>query len=247
MEGSPLLGIFDSGVGGFSVYKKIRKVSTIDCIYYGDCLRAPYGNREEAEILSFIKDDIKFLQDEGATYFVNACNSMSVVTTDRLLDECGVKKDMYTDMIRAFDIHATCEAGEKVLVLATIATIRSGIYQEVLAKKGASVEVYAYKDLAFAIENNASQSELLSIIEKGVVYAHEVGATRIVYGCTHYPLVHQLFLTAQENIGWKGNFIDPALYITKEIQKWGIQGERRFSPYTSKDTAAFIKNIAELF
>jgi glutamate racemase len=53
MEPSALLGIFDSGVGGFSVYRKIKEASSVNTLYYGDCERAPYGNREDLEIVEF--------------------------------------------------------------------------------------------------------------------------------------------------------------------------------------------------
>jgi glutamate racemase len=53
----PLLGVFDSGVGGFSVYKKIRTVTDADIVYYGDTLRAPYGNKEEQEIIQCLHND----------------------------------------------------------------------------------------------------------------------------------------------------------------------------------------------
>lgn len=240
-----LIGIFDSGVGGFSVYKKVQVATTANVIYYGDCMRAPYGNREEAEIITFIKDDIRFLQEEGATYFVNACNSMSVSTTNELLKECHVNQDNYTDMIRAFEAHAVFHENDTVLILATAATIRSGAYQKILEDKKAIVFTYVFKDLAFAVESNAPQEEILTIIEKGVMYAQEVGATHIVYGCTHYPLVHVLFLEAKERIGWSGEFIDPAVYVAEEVKKWKLVGERKFCPYSSKDTPVFIKNIIQ--
>lgn len=243
MEVASILGIFDSGVGGFTVYKKIKEVTSANCIYYGDCLHAPYGNKDQSEIIQLIKDDITFLQEKDATHFVNACNSMSVITTDILLKECGVSRENYTDMIRAFEKHAQFGEDDKVLVLATEATIRSGVYQEVLEEKGVGVYTYAFKDLAAAIENNVSRDELLQIVERGVQYAKEVEATHIVYGCTHYPLVHRLFVIAQEKLGWEGEFVDPALYVAKEVVKWNLVGEKSFCPYSSKDTAVFIKNV----
>lgn len=242
----PVLGIFDSGVGGFSVYKKIKEVSTANCVYYGDCARAPYGNREESEIQSFIKDDITFLKDEGVTHFVNACNSMSVVTTDTLLKECKVDSAKYTDMIRAFDAHASFGVEDKVLVMATVATIRSGIYQEVLSAKGVAVFEYAYKDLAGLIETNAKREDILTLIEEGMKYAVEVSATHIVYGCTHYPLVHGLYLEVKEKLGWNGEFIDPAAYVAQVVASWNLEGEKKFYPHASKDTPAFINNIIQL-
>jgi glutamate racemase len=238
-----ILGIFDSGVGGFSVAHQVRKVTDATIVYYGDCARAPYGNREESEIVSFIRDDITYLQDMDVTHFVNACNSMSVLTTDALLKECNIKPQHYIDMIRAFSLHAMFTKEDVVLVIATVATIRSGVYQEALIGKGVSVFVYAYQDLAFAIEKNTKQEELLMMVEKSIVYAQEVGATQILYGCTHYPLIHELFLVAQEKVGWEGEFIDPAVYVAEEVKKWNLEGKRKFYPYSSKDTPAFINNI----
>jgi glutamate racemase len=243
---TPLLGIFDSGVGGFSVYKKIRQATSSNVVYYGDTLRAPYGNREEDEIRLFIKEDIQFLQNEGVTHFVNACNSMSVITTDILLKECSIKKEQYTDMIRAFDKHALFEPHNRVLVIATQATIRSKVYEDVIKSKGASPFSYAFSDLAFHIESNASQEELLKVIEKSIHYAVEVSATHIVYGCTHYPLVHDLFMLSKEKFGWNGDFIDPSMYVAEDIKKWNLQGERKFYPYSSKDTPTFIKHVVSL-
>jgi glutamate racemase len=240
------LGVFDSGVGGFSVLKEIRKSSNADIVYYGDCARAPYGNKSEEEIISCIRDGFIFLEEKKVTHFVNACNSMSTVTTDKLLQDCGIKASCYTDMIRAFDAHATFTTNDRVLVFATTATIRSGIYQHGIEAKGAEAFSCVFKDLAFAIENNSTREELLEIIKKGMMYAKEIEATHIVYGCTHYPLIHGLFLIVKEEVRWSGEFINPALYVEKEVRKWNLQGNRKFYPYTSKDTAVFIKNIVQL-
>ena len=238
---SPLLGVFDSGVGGFSVYKRIREVTQANVVYYGDCARAPYGNREESEIREFVKEDIRFLQDENVTHFVNACNSMSVITTNRLLQECSVPEDRYTDMIRAFQRHASFDKEAKVLLVATHATIRSGVYQDVLHKKGVTCFEYEYIDLAGAIERNVQEEELMAIIMEGMKYAQEKKVTHIVYGCTHYPLVHDLFLIAATKVRWKGEYVDPGIYVAEEVRGWNLFGERLFTPHASKDTPAFMK------
>lgn len=238
-----LLGIFDSGVGGFSVYKKIRNATRANCVYYGDCARAPYGNRDEAEILQFIKDDVRFLQEKGVTHFVNACNSMSVLITNTLLDECTVSLEKYVDMIRAFDKHVQFPIDAVVLVIATKATIRSKAYQEVLQNKGVEVLTFIYEDLAGAIENNTSREVLLQIIERSFTYAKEHDVTHVVFGCTHYPLIERLFIEVKEKVGWQGEFIDPAAYVAQEIKLWNLVGDGSFVPYSSKDTPAFINNV----
>ena len=88
--------------------------------------------------------------------------------------------------------------------------------------------------------------ERLPVVEDGIVYARSVGATTIVYGCTHYPLLHPLFLESQEKLGWRGEFIDPAIYVAEDVKKWNLKGEKKFYPHASKDTPAFINNIIKL-
>ena len=83
------------------------------------------------------------------------------------------------------------------------------------------------------------------IVKRGVQCAKEVGATSILYACTHYPLVHSLFLQASEEFSWDGQFINPAEFVALEVKKWKVTGDYRFTPYTSKDTAVFIKNIVK--
>jgi glutamate racemase len=194
-----------------------------------------------------IKDDIRFLQDEGATYFVNACNSMSVVTTDQLLSECGISPHNYTDMIRAFSHYADFKKGERVLVVATVATLRSRVYQDFLEIKGVTVVEHGFVALARAIEDNEKHEVIMSMIEPALVYAQENNVTKIIYGCTHYPLIHEVFKEVARKILWEGEFIDPAFYVAKEVVSWNLSGEKKFTPYSSKDTPAFIKNVVSTF
>jgi glutamate racemase len=69
---SSLLGVFDSGVGGFSVLQSIHNTTSVDTLYFGDCANAPYGNRPLEEIIYFIKNIIQDLQTKNVTHFVSA-------------------------------------------------------------------------------------------------------------------------------------------------------------------------------
>ena len=241
-----LVGIFDSGVGGLSVYKQIRIFSNADVVYYGDCLRAPYGNKESSVIVQYIKDDISFLQEKGVTHFVNACNSMSVMTTNKILEECNIRTEVYTDMIRAFNNHATFCNNERILILATVATITSGVYQQVLQDKGVTFFEYSCITLAGDIENGVEEDKLLMTIIPIVEYAREHNISHILYACTHYPLIHNLFLKAQEMISWSGEFIDPAQYVREAVKSWHVEGKKSCIYYTSKETDAFARFSKEI-
>lgn len=235
------VGVFDSGIGGFSVLKELRDNTTADVLYFGDCARAPYGNRTTDEIVLFIKEIIHNLKAQDVTHFVSACNSMSVMTTDRVLAECGIEQGRYVDVLRAFKSHATFNEGSRVLVLGTHATIASGAYQEVLRDKNIEVEVYAYKALAGAIEKEADEQDLYELVLMSIIYAREKNVTHILYGCTHYPLVDAVFKRCAKDFEWDVTFVDPAVYVGKAVNIWGLEGEKSTVFEASEVTDAFKK------
>ena len=247
METIPLLAIFDSGVGGFSVLREVKKVTTSDILYFGDCKRAPYGNKKEEEIVVYIRQMLAALKAEGATHFVSACNSMSVLTTSQLLKECDIEEHLYVDMIRAFKEHATFPQGSQVLIAGTKATITSGEYQNFLISKNLQAYTYTFPDLAQKIEEGKNEALLYNEIRESFVLAQFVGATHYVYGCTHYPLISHVFETCAKEIGWNGIFIDPAVFVAEKVKKWNLVGERRISFETSLETETFTNYVRESF
>ncbi len=240
MSSTPCIGIFDSGIGGFSVLDKVRKVTSANILYFGDCARAPYGNRDQEEIRTFIKEILLTLKRDGATHFISACNSMSVLTTDVLLEECGISREVYIDMSRAIAKFIGLPYSSDVLVIGTHATIASGVYRDVLESRSHRVIDYPLTDLASLIENSASPMELRNVITKVLLYAKEVEATHILYACTHYPLVDALFQKVQNEVEWRGTFIDPSIYVATHAQLWGLVGDNKTLCTTSKDTKAFL-------
>lgn len=241
-----LLGIFDSGVGGFSVLNEIKKTTSADIVYYGDCARAPYGNKSSEVIVSYMKETITYLQSKGVTHFVSACNSMSVVTTNALLKECGVSTSRYIDMTRAYNAFSIFSGREVTLVIGTHATIQSGAYQSMLQNKSVLFYEYEFPSLAGAIEDGESDVTLVTMIKPALLYAKMVHATHILYGCTHYPLVHDLFLETANEVDWKGFFIDPAQYVARAVDAWRLCGTDDIVFETSKETEVFKKMINQI-
>lgn len=242
----PKLGIFDSGVGGFSVLKEVRQKTKADVLYFGDCARAPYGNRSNDEIALFIKEILHNLQKEEVTHYISACNSMSVMTTDILLKECGIDEDKYIDMLRAFKKYNTFSEKDHVLLIGTHATITSNEYQNILSEKRSKVSDYIFKTLAGLIEKEVSVYDLEEVVMSGLQYAKEVGATHILYGCTHYPLIDDVFRDCAKKIGWKGEFVDPSLYVGQAVTLWNLVGNKETFFETSEITPVF-KELSSLY
>lgn len=230
-----LLGIFDSGVGGFSVLREVRKDGDADILYFGDCARAPYGNRNEEEIISFIKEILLHLKEKGVTHFISACNSMSVHTTEKVLEVCGIEKEKYLDMIDAVK-KTVFPSDASVLIIGTQATIDSGVYQEILRDQTISFETLALQDLAGNIEKNDIEKVIKSI---SLVLSSASNASHILYACTHYPLVDELFKGEAKRQNWKGEFINPAQALREGIKKWSLSGTQSLSFETSLETPMF--------
>lgn len=232
-----LLGIFDSGVGGFSVLREVRKVADADICYFGDCARAPYGNKSEEEIVGYIKELLLRLQKRGVTHFVSACNSMSVHTTEMVLEEIGIPKNRYIDMVDAFG-KIMFPADAKVLIIGTKATITSGVYSSILEVKKIPSGVFVPTTLAGEIEKNnmeAIRRSIASVLKEAIAS----GFTHIAYACTHYPLVDGLFKEEALRLSWKGEFIDPAQCVAEKIKMWSLEGSQKITFETSEETPVF--------
>ncbi len=232
-----LLGIFDSGVGGFSVLQKVRKETDADIIYFGDCARAPYGDKDEKDIIVLVKEILTSLQTKGATHFISACNSMSVHTTEKVLAEARIPKDRYMDMRDAV-AKITFPSDVKVLIVGTQATLNSSVYQSILHRKNISHSVFIPHTLAREIEKNDTEA-IAHSVRQIMAAALAADATHIVYACTHYPLVDEVFQEEAKESRWNGKFIDPATQLAEEMQKWNLQGENQTLFETSLETDVF--------
>jgi glutamate racemase len=232
-----LLGIFDSGVGGFSVLKEIRNMTDVDILYYGDCKNAPYGNKSQEEIVFLIKNILLHLKKEGVTHFMSACNSMSVNTTEALLQEVGIDRNNYIDMIDGVHEIQLID-GANVLIVGTEATITSHIYQSIFSNKVVAYRTYIPTMLAGAIEQN-DMPLMIKTITDIVVYAKSIHATHILYACTHYPLVDVGFKQKAAELGFAGMFVNPAVYVAELVTGWNMQGSRQIRLETSLETEVF--------
>lgn len=243
MGSNSLLGVFDSGVGGFSVLKEIRKVTNVDISYYGDCANAPYGNKTQDEIVAFIKQILIYLKSQGVTHYVSACNSMSVNTTEQLLQEVGIDSDLYIDMIDGV-MQVPFADGANVLIVGTEATISSRVYQSILSEKTIAHKTFSSITLAGAIEVKNTDM-IMKNIKEIITLAKEMHATHILYACTHYPLVDIRFKECAAQLGWAGMFVNPAAYIAQLVDEWKLKGENQITFETSLETEVFNFYIAK--
>lgn len=227
---SSSIGVFDSGVGGLTVLKELIKSHPSKYIYIGDSLRAPYGNKSKEELLSHTKELINFLKGKGCDIFVSACNSLSSLDTDKILEELNIKKENYIDMVSATrkNVEKDFNNEAKVLIYATVATIGSGSYQDVF--KIYNTETLASQNLAFGIETGDEiviDEEVDLLVDK----ITEKNISHLFLGCTHYPLIQDYLEKRLEGLSVK--IIDPAKYVASELAV-GWSDKNTLEIYTTK-------------
>ena len=189
MNSSPI-GVFDSGVGGLSLLRELRRLlPNEDFIYYGDRANAPYGAKTHGEILEISKGIVDVLLSRGAKAIVVACNTATAVAIEPLraaypnLPIIGIEPAVKPARV------AGCK---RVLVLATPVTVSESRFAALLRANscdGCEFIGVPCHELAFMIENDSTSEEIEEYLSSVFAPYRADGFDGIVLGCTHYPLV----------------------------------------------------------
>jgi glutamate racemase len=241
------IGIFDSGVGGISVLRAIRKqMPEESIIYFGDQGHVPYGSRSMAQIQSFSEAITRFLLDRAAKIIVVACNTASAAALKHL--RARFPEIQFIGMEPAVKPAAERTQTGKVGVLATPATFQGALYASVVERFANGVKLFqdTCPGLVQQIEaGNLSGEGTRRILEAALLPMLENNIDTVVLGCTHYPFVIPLI---QEIVGdaKRVRVIDPAPAVAKQTSRLleekgmrntsGLRGSVRF--YTSGDPDA---------
>lgn len=184
------IGIFDSGVGGLSVFKEIKKrLPRCSYIYYGDNANCPYGIKGPDFILQRSREIASNLQAAGAEIIVVACNTATSYAVETL------NKEMKVPVVGSVPGVKPAAAETKtgvVGVLATYGTLNAPLYNRIRNRWGANVEVVehigqGYVELVESFDFDSENAK--KIVRESVEPLVEQGADIIVLGCTHYPFL----------------------------------------------------------
>ena len=214
-----------------------------DCIYFGDTLHMPYGEKSKEQLLDFSKQAFSFFEKRGVKAVVMACNTTSATVYDVLKNDYPFK--LYPIIQSVTEILANLNV-KKIGVFATPATINSHAYKNginALNNKMSVVEIPA-PEWVKIVENGSAKSdfaqkEIRTGMEKMLSFSPE----KIVLGCTHFPFL----LSELEKYAPAQMFINPAKsfaeYIKRDLEKSNalhdkqIRGAEEF----------FVSSVAEKF
>lgn len=217
VDSNSAIGIFDSGIGGFTVVKNIMsKMPYENIIYFGDIARLPYGTKSVSTIRKFTEQTVKFLLKQEVKAIVIACNTIASVATDVVKNLAnGIPViDVLSSGSRAA---AFISKNNNIGVIATPATINSNAYSVAIKKLNSAVNVFPQACELFVpfIEADMIHHKALELVAvdylKPLIH-HNIDT--LVLGCTHYPLIRD---TISKIIGNSVNIIDPAIMASEEL------------------------------
>lgn len=215
MDHAAPVGVFDSGVGGFSVLRAVRKLLPAeDVVYLADQEFGPYGDRTLDDVRVRGERISRFLIGEGAKSIVVACNSASAAALHHLRRLHPALP--FIGMEPAVKPAALATETGVVGVLATEATFQGELFASVVDRHANGTEVIAQAcpGLAAAIEAAADDVDLLlAEYTRPLVIG---GADVIVLGCTHYALVADRIRAL---VGEDVEVIDPAPAVARQLRR----------------------------
>lgn len=239
-----MIGFFDSGIGGLSVLSALRRHAPhADAVYFGDTLHGAgsAGHPEEA-LGKMAAEGLARLRMFGAQEIVSASDTVAPAELARAGHGARVI-EMTGPAARALQPHR----GKRVLLMATPATVVTGIYERVLSPL-VELEQLPVSNLASAIEFDESDATIRSIVRKALLPLSGQHYDVVVLGCTHFPFVHDIL--EEEILGHLGavEIMDPSDAVAREAAaQFVTAGSGASYFYLSQESDIFRKRVEALF
>lgn len=203
-----MIGVFDSGLGGLTVVKQIKKIlPDLPIVYLGDTARVPYGTRSPETIKKFAEEDTQFLIDKNVDLIIVACNTVSSLALD------VVKRHSSVPVLGVIEpaIKKALQVSEskKIGLVGTRATVNSSAYDGVTERRHASMLVPLIE------EGFVKGKEIDMFIDSYFSYFKDKVDT-IILGCTHYPIIKGEIAMY---LGGDINLVDPAEEVVSVLSE----------------------------
>jgi glutamate racemase len=213
------IGIFDSGVGGLTVYRALHnRLPNEHFVYLGDTARVPYGTKSLATVERYAVENAVFLASRGIKMLVVACNTASALALPKIRETIGIDVVGVIGPGGRKAVELTRDkAHPKIGVIATEATVQSDAYAQAILRASASAEVIQTACPLFvplAEEGWTKESETFSIARKYLQKLMDERIDALVLGCTHYPILREVI---QQTVGENVTLIDSGEATADEV------------------------------
>ena len=228
------IGIFDSGVGGLTVYRALHeRLPDEHFVYLGDTARVPYGTKSLSTVERYAIENARFLEAHGIKLLVVACNTASALALPAIRAAVNVP---VVGVIEPGARAAVGVAAEKTIgVIATEATVQSGAYAKAIGDVNPSIDVIERACPLFvplAEEGWAGTDVARAVAEQYLDDLRKKNVGALVLGCTHYPILRDLIA---EVIGNEVPLIDSGEAAAREVETL-LQSSQLLSPDRGSDT-----------
>jgi glutamate racemase len=262
------IGIFDSGVGGLTVYRALHeRLPNERFVYLGDTARVPYGTKSLATVERYAVENSKFLEAHGIKLLVVACNTASALALP------AIRKAMRVPVIGVIEPGSRAAVGvargANIGVIATEATVNSGAYAAAIAafsegsgaESSSEVIERACPLFVSLAEEGWANSDVARLVARD--YLADFSKTSIavlVLGCTHYPILRDVI---SETVGTEVTLIDSGAATAADVESLletsalthdepvGLDQERRLCDdldhFYVTDAAERFAKVAERF
>ena len=212
------IGIFDSGIGGLTVFKAVRKqVPQERLVYFGDTAHVPYGTKSKETITKFSIDNVEFLQGFHVKMVIVACNTASSLSLDVLQKKFSIPMVGVIEPGAQQAIRSTKNG--RIGVIGTKSTIGSNAYENCLKRLDPSVKVYSAACPLFVpfVEEGWLDGDVVTRVAHTYLDAFkQFKIDTLILGCTHYPLLAGVI---QKTLGNKVRLINSGEEAAKEAKR----------------------------
>jgi len=235
------IGIFDSGVGGLTVFKEINKEFPKANIYYlGDTARVPYGNKSKETIIRYSIECANYLRNFNIDVLVIACNTASSHALNVLRDYLDI--EVIGVIEPGVETALKYTKNKKIGVIGTQATIRSNSYKNKLLEADNTLEIYQKPCPLFVplVEEGMIDNHIAEMVVKE--YLDDLvakGIDTLILGCTHYPLLKNTIQKLYPNITIVDSSKATAQYLKRYFSDFQEEGEKKV--FITDESQNFIK------
>ena len=206
------VGIFDSGIGGFTILDSLLKTrNDVEVFYLADIKRVPYGKKDFEQIRFIAKEICNWYEDKNLDALLIACNTTNACALDIL--ENNLKIPVF-DLINSVSEKITKNF---IGVLATSATIKSSYYKKIIESKRENIKVFQQACPEFVSEIEKTNLNFNKLNYLTNLYLNPLlkeNIEEIILGCSHYPLIYDVL---KNKINSNIRIIDPSSALVSKF------------------------------
>ena len=229
------VGIFDSGIGGFTILNSLLKTrNDIELFYLADTKRVPYGNKDFEQIRVIAKEICNWFENKNLDAILVACNTTNACALDILENNLRIP---------VFDlINAVSEIVTKkyIGVLGTPTTIKTSYYEKIIESKRENVKVFQQSCPEFVSEIEKTNPDLTRLNYLSDIYLNPLlkkNIEEIILGCSHYPLIYEVIT---KKINSNIMVIDPSVALVNNFNNSFLIQENNCCKNISHENVKFF-------